>query len=383
MTRRTKRDILLIIFTVILLIILTNFALFISFFIKFFNLIFPIITGLILAMILNTPMRGFEKLIEKMFSKTKLKLSLKLRYLFSLLLSIISIVLVLVLVFTMAIPKIIISLKQLVSIIDDKIPEFIILLEKYGFDTTYITESLSDLDENEIIKRITEGVLSIFSTAVDATKTAFGFFSNLIFSFVIAIYLLLDKNNISRQTKKLIYAFIPQTAADSIYKTSYLIRDTFSKFLSGQCLEAVILGLLLFSLFSLFGLPYASLISVMSAVLSFIPYIGSFSACAIGTFLTIISEPKKTVICIVVYLSAQFIEQHFIYPHIVGNSVGLSPFYTVIAVILGGKLFGVLGMILFIPIFSVIFNIVKEVIKDKNLSLNKIKVTVQPKGKNM
>lgn len=378
MTKKTKRDILLLVFAIVLFAALMNLTFVLSLLKRFINLSFPIVLGLIFALMLNAPMRGFEKIFDKCFSRLKKQPSLKAKYTVSLLLSILSILLVLVLVFTMVIPKLIQSFKGLISLIDEKIPDFLLLLEKYGFDTTNITDKLAEFDLEKIIKNVTQGAASIFSTAVDATKVAVKFFTTAIFSFIVAVYLLLDKNNISRQFKKLCYTLIPKQKADWLYKTAYLVRDTFSKFLSGQCLEAIILGFLIFILFSLIGLPYASLIAVMSAVLSFIPYIGSFTAGVIGTFLTLISDPRKALICLAVYLVAQFVEQHFIYPHVVGNSVGLSPFYTIVAALLGGQLFGVLGMVFFIPLFSVLFIIVRDFSnfknsEEKNDNLNKEK----------
>lgn len=360
MTKKTKRDILYIAFAIVLFAALMNLKLIFSFLNKVIDLCLPLIIGLVFALILNAPMRGFEKIFDKVFKKNKKQPSLRCKYTVSLLLSIISILLALFIVFTMAVPKILESAMSLFRLVDNKIPDLLILMEKYGFDTSEITEKLANFDSQQLIKNVTQGALSIFSTALDATKVAVNFFKTGFFSLIIAIYLLLDKDNISRQFKKLCYAVIPSKKADIIYQTAYLVRDTFSKFLSGQCLEALILALLIFSLFSIFGLPYASLIAVMAAVLSFVPYIGSFAACAVGTFLTLIIDPKKALICLVVYLGAQLIEQHFIYPHVVGNSVGLSPFYTIVAVLLGSNLFGVFGMVFFIPVFSVIITLVRE-----------------------
>lgn len=356
MQKKTKKDLLLIIFASSLFAILLNIKTVVSFIGKIMDLSMPILLGLLFALILNAPMRGFEKLLDKCFKN----ISLKTKYSISLLLSVISILLAFVLVFTMAVPKLLESVKSLFALIDEKMPDFLLLLEKYGFDTTMITDKLAEFDSEQIIKNLTAGAVSVFSTAVDATKVAVKFFTTAILSFIISIYLLLDKNNISRQFKKLVYKTVPENKANFIYNTCYLVRDTFSKFLTGQCLEALILALLIFIIFTVLKLPYASLIAVMAAVLSFIPYIGSFIACAVGTFLTLISDPQKALLCLIVYLLAQFIEQQFIYPHVVGNSVGLSPFYTVLAVLLGGELFGVFGMVFFIPLFSVIFTILRD-----------------------
>lgn len=375
MSHKTKRDILLITFAVCLFAIATNLATFFGFVRKLFTLCLPVFLGFLIAFILNVPMRGFEKLINKLSSKSKKKINVNSKNAISLALTIISILLVLFLVFTIAIPQISKSVKSLVLTIDKKIPEFLIFLESKGIDTTTFTEKLASFHISDIIKHLTQGAFALVETAVDATVVAVKYFSSIVFAIIISLYLLLDKVNLSRQTKKAIYSFLPKSKSDKIYKTAYLTRDTFAKFLSGQCLEAVILAVIIFLLFTLFRLPYAGLIALLASVFSFIPYVGSFFACAIGTLLTFIDSPKKALICIIVYLAAQFIEQQFIYPHVVGNSVGLSPFYTIVAVILGGNLFGVFGMLFFIPLFSVIFTLLGESIRERGNTKNEKKTT--------
>ena len=365
MTKRTKRDLLLITFGICLFVALNNISLVIGFISNVFALCLPVVAGFVLAFVLNVPMRGFEKLFDKLNSKLKKPISCNSKNALSLLLTIISILLVFVIVFTIAVPQVTKSIKSLVETVDRKIPDFLIFLESKGIDTTFITEKLASFNFEDIVKHVTQGAFAIFETAVDATVVVVKYFSTTVFAIIIALYMLLDKNNLSRIFKKGIYAFMPDAKADKLYNTAYLIRDTFAKFLSGQCLEAVILAVIIFLLFTVFGLPYAGLIALLAAVFSFIPYIGSFVACAVGTLLTFIDSPKKALICIIVYVAAQFIEQQFIYPHVVGNSVGLSPFFTIAAVILGGNLFGVLGMLFFIPLFSVISTLLGDYITEK------------------
>lgn len=368
MSKKTKRDILLITFGVCLFAALNNLALVLGFVSKVFSLCIPVITGFVLAFVLNVPMRGYERLLDKLNSKLKKPMSVNSRNAVSLLLAIISILLVFVLAFTIALPQVTKSVKSLVETADRKIPDFLIFLESKGIDTTFITDKLASFNFSDIVKHVTQGAFAIVETAVDATVIVVKYFSTIVFAGIIALYLLLDKHDLSRHSKKVIYTFMPDAKADKLYKTAYLIRDTFAKFLSGQCLEAVILALIIFVLFTIFRLPYAGLIALLAAVFSFIPYIGSFVACAVGALLTFIDSPKKALICIIVYVVAQFIEQQFIYPHVVGNSVGLSPFFTIAAVILGGNLFGVLGMLFFIPLFSVIYTILGDYINEKEAS---------------
>ena len=148
--------------------------------------------------------------------------------------------------------------------------------------------------------------------------------------------------------------------ASRIRHVAALATDTYSKFLSGQCLEACILGTLIFIAFSLFRLPYAGLIGFLTAVFAFVPYVGAFASCAIGAFLTLLASPGQAIICVIVYLAVQFVENQFIYPHVVGSSVGLSALWTLLAALVGGKLFGIVGIVFFIPIVAVLYELVRQ-----------------------
>ena len=138
-------------------------------------------------------------------------------------------------------------------------------------------------------------------------------------------------------------------------------------------MEAVILGTMFVIAMSIFKMPYAGLIGVMTAILSFIPYIGAFLSCAIGALLVLLLSPSKVILFIIVFQVAQFIENQFIYPHVVGNSVGLSALWTLVAVLVGGNFFGILGMIFFIPLTAVIYNLVSgnvnRRLKEKQISI--------------
>lgn len=169
----------------------------------------------------------------------------------------------------------------------------------------------------------------------------------------------------------MLYAHLSKKHADKICYISNLVNETYSKFFSGQCIEAVILGLLMFVAFTVFRLPYANLIAVLTALLSFIPYIGAFAACFIGALLIVMVDPWKGLLSIVVYQVVQFIENQFIYPRVVGGSVGLAPLWTLSAALIGGNLFGVIGMIFAIPVTAVLYVLVKD---DANRRLQRKKI---------
>ena len=155
--------------------------------------------------------------------------------------------------------------------------------------------------------------------------------------------------------------FWQHVKALTIKETRQIFRDRSSLILgTGQCLEACILGGLIFVVFSILGIPYSALIGVLTAVLAFLPYVGAFFACALGMFLVLLAQPSKVLVCLIAYLAVQFVENQLIYPHVVGTSVGLSPLWTLIAVLVGGKLLGLFGMIFFIPLTAVLVTLLKE-----------------------
>ena len=177
---------------------------------------------------------------------------------------------------------------------------------------------------------------------------------------VVAIYLLLGKHNFSRQALMIARANLPAGVVQKIRFVGNLACETYAKFLSGQFVEAIILGCLMYTTFKIFGLPYAGITAYLTGLCAFVPYVGAFLSGASGVVLTLLADPVKAPICLVVYLATQFIENQFIYPRVVGGSVGLAPMWALLAAIVGGKLFGVVGIVFFIPLASVIYTLVRD-----------------------
>lgn len=369
MNKRIKHQLLLIAFGVILFAALMNFSTVLVYAGKAFNIISPIVLGLILAFILNVPMRALERLIGRIFSKIKYKPKTTIIRILSLILTLTAIGLVITLAVKLAIPALAESADSIYPLIAEKMPEW-----KNIFTGTDL-----DINISELAKRLESFDLSLLSdsaedlidSAMNTASSAVSGLISVIFGIVIAIYVLLSKNTISRQIYSLVYANIEKKKADRIYYVCRLLRDTYSKFLSGQCVEAMILGTLIFISFSIFGLPYAGLIGFLTGICSLIPYVGGCISCLIGAFLILLAAPSKIIIALIVYVIVQFVENQFIYPHVVGNSVGLAPIWTLLAALIGGKLFGLTGIIFFIPLAAVVFVLIKEntysKLKEKNL----------------
>ncbi len=362
MKKETKRSLLLITFGVVLFALLMHFSAVVKMLQRGMTLILPIIVGLILAFVLNVPMKMFERLFTKIKKKYP-KLNKLSTVSLSLFATLACIIILIGIVYTMFVPGLITSVRSIYTVFMTNMPKWLSWLRSNGMDTAWISREVSSWDLNKVMAQITGNVGNVgnaLGKVVDATTSAFGVAVNALMGFIIAIYVLLSKESLSRQCKKMLYAHLSRKYADKICYISNLVNETYSKFFSGQCIEAVILGLLIFIAFSIFRLPYANLIAVLTAILSFIPYIGAFASCFIGALLIVMVDPWKAILSIIVYQVVQFIENQFIYPRVVGGSVGLAPLWTLSAALIGGNLFGVIGMIFAIPVTAVLYVLLKD-----------------------
>ena len=174
------------------------------------------------------------------------------------------------------------------------------------------------------------------------------------------MYVLLQKETLAAQIKKLLRAYTSPRVERKILEIGELSDQTFSRFLSGQCLESVILGGLFFIGMTIFRFPYAIMISAFLAFTSLIPMFGAFIGCVVGAFFVLLAAPGKTIWFLVLFFVIQQLESNLIYPYVVGNSVGLSPIWVLVAVTTGGSLLGVWGMVVFIPLFSVLYTLLRR-----------------------
>ena len=220
-------------------------------------------------------------------------------------------------------------------------------------EVSQITDSLS---QSNIVSSVIT-FLGGFTTNIS------GLFSN-VFSVIMGIFFMINilasKEMLARLTLRILNVVLPKDKIEHITYVGEVIVDTYDRFLMSQIIEAGIVGVMIFAGYSLVGLPYAGLVGVLSGVLSFIPYIGPFMACGIGMLFTFTESPIQALISLVVFMIVQTVEGNVVYPMVVGSSVGLPTVLTLAAALIGGNLFGLVGMIFFIPIFAVIYRLVKE-----------------------
>ena len=255
-------------------------------------------------------------------------------------------------------------------------------LEKAGLDYApdYFFMSASPKEEEEYIKGInidwsallqsvasflTDGTKGVISGGIDAVSGIISGVTTFFIGFVFSIYVLFQKETLVRQLKKVMYALMPEQTNKKILEVMHIADTTFSNFLSGQCLEACILGSMFVISMTILRMPYAVLIGVLIAVTALIPIVGAFIGCIVGALLICMSNPLQALAFIILFLVLQQIEGNLIYPHVVGSSVGLPGIWVLVAVTVGGSLFGVAGMLTFIPLCSVAYALFRVYINRK------------------
>lgn len=360
MEKRMKQNLLIVIVGIGLFAVFMNLPVVLRFVKTVIGIILPIIVGGILALFINVPMTGIEKGLRQMLEKRKRRFSDKFYHGVSFVLTLVCIVLVLTLVFTLLIPELVSSVKGLYLLVEVRLPQWIDYLESLGTGAQWLEEWLESIDVEKVMKGFGSGANQFFVSVVSTVSSAASAIITAAFGLITGIYIILGKERVCRHARKLVQAYLKPAWAEYIFHVSRTFSRSFANFLSGQCTEAVILGTLMFLAFTFFKLPYGSLVGVLTAVCAIIPYVGAFLSGGISVILALLISPALAVRCLVVYVIVQFIENQLIYPRVVGSSVGLPPLYTLIAAMIGGKLFGIMGIIFFIPLMAVVVELVKE-----------------------
>ena len=357
MTKKTKRQIMeIIVFAGIVLWVVFNYNLFIDFILFAFNLIMPLIVGIAIAFIINVPMKQIERKIFKI-DKRKHK---KLIRVISLIISLILIFGIIGLILFLIIPELV----QAVIAVANSIPK----------DFGWVNDSLERLEDlypsmQSYINDI--NVENIINTSVsqagNVVSLIVGFLSSMIsriviffIGFILSIYILLDKENLVRQVKKLLNAFFSDKITKNIVRIVKLSNSTFTNFITGQCLDACLIATLLFIVMSILKMPYALILAVLFAITALIPYIGAFIALFVGVLLIAVTNPIMALWYVIIFFILQQIDENFTYPKIVGKSVGLPALWALLAVLIGGSIFGFIGIIISVPISSVLYSLLKD-----------------------
>lgn len=369
--RSNKEIMLLILFTAVVCLGVLNFSTLVGLVQAFIGMLKPFIIGAAIAFVVNLPMKFIE---EKWLSRLPEKLQGSKRTI-GIVLSLLFFAAVIAFVVISVIPQMGRTLNQLAQ----KIPVFFnnvinqaeILLADNPEALAFLNSlELQSMDWNGILGKamdfLKNGVGSIVSSTVNVAGSLFGSIVNGIISFIFSIYVLSQKENLKSQAERIIRAYFKEKTQVKILYVSQLMYRNFSKFLTGQCVEAVILGALFVVAMTIFRMPYAFMIGVLIAFTALIPLVGAFIGCFVGAFFILVDTPIKAVWFVIMFLIIQQLEGNLIYPKVVGNSVGLPSLWVLVAVTLGSSMFGVVGMLMFIPLFSTAYTLIREDVNKRN-----------------
>lgn len=357
--KNMKNLMILIVFAVLVLVGVQRIENLAAGFVFLMRIVFPFILGGAMAFILNIPMHFLE---GRLFAKAKKK---KLVRPVSLVLSILFVVAILQIVLVVVIPEIAATFASISKNIEAFLPKLEQWITEAFPDSEQITLWINSLEFNwdkifqSAVNFLKNGAGNVLSSTVTVAKTVINSLMNFFVGFVFACYILLQKEKLSVQVKKVLYAFLPCHAVEKTLQVAALSYKTFSNFVTGQCLEAVILGTMFFVSMSVLRFPYALLVGVLIAFTALIPIFGAFIGCVLGTFLILVSNPVQAIGFVILFFVLQQVEGNLIYPHVVGGSVGLPSIWVLVAVTVGGSLMGVVGMLIFIPLSSVLYALFK------------------------
>ena len=356
----------LILFTVVTVIVGINYIKVLGLLAAAVNMAAPFILGAAIAFVLNVPMRRIESSLSRVLKKDS-----RLLRPVSMILSILLVAGVLFLVMFVVAPQLVRTLLGLQNSIPVFFGEVRQWLEQLFAENPQILTNMEQIQIdwqelfNDALKFLKNGAGSILDTTFSAAISIVNGMSAFLIGFIFSIYILLQKENLIRQTKKLLAAFLPENTVSGIVSIAALTSKTFSNFFTGQCVEAVILGSMFFIVLMVLRLPYALLIGVLIAFTALIPVFGAFIGWAVGAFLMLIISPMDALLFSVVFFTLQQIEGNMIYPHVVGSSVGLPSIWVLVAVTLGGSMMGVVGMLIFIPLCSVLYTLLRDTVNER------------------
>lgn len=323
----------------------------------------PFVLGAAIAFIMNVPMRAIERQLT-FVHKDGLRRTL------AIILTFVMIVLVIAGVILLLIPQITETIQALIP----KLMEFFLRVESHLLDFLYEnpqllewvsnTTGLQSFDWSGLIQKavtmLKNSVSLIATGAFSAVGGVTSALVDIVIGLVFSLYCLARKEILARQGRRILYAFLPEHFCDESIRVMRLTNSTFSNFISGQCLEALILGCLFAVAMAILKLPFIPLISVLIAVTALVPIVGAFVGCILGTFFILVNDPLQALIFVAMFLVLQQIEGNLIYPKVVGTSIGLPGMWVLVAVTIGGDLMGVAGMLIMIPISSVLYTLLRE-----------------------
>ena len=370
-----KQSLLLIVIGVLLMSALLNFSEVLGVFNLMIGLFMPLLVGGAIAFIMNVPMSFFERQIDRLSGGRRNRFLEKIKSPLCIIITFAIFVGAIYFIGNVIFPNLVESVKSIAAVVQQSYPGWITALDEKGINTDLLEKYFPEIDTAKIVDTLKSSASTILSTAGQTATSVFSVMTNFVLGLIFAIYILAAKKKLGRQARQMAYAYLSKSRADNVCEIASLAYRTFANFLSGQCLEAVILGCMFFVVLFIGNFPYAATIAVVIGSMALIPYVGAFMGLFVGCLLIAVVSLKQMFWFIIVFLIVQQVEGQIIYPRVVGGSVGLPAIWTLFAVIVGGNISGILGMVIFIPIFSVIYALLRRNVY-KRLDKKKISIEI-------
>lgn len=329
------------------------------------SVLFPITLGLAVAYIINIPMSALEKLFYKLTrKKTFSERSKKVVRISMIILTLLLLVGIITLLIVLVVPELVASFKSIFNALGELPEKLAEKREQIEDFSPTVADFIFNFDKQAAMAKGFEWLLAgsgtVMGFAFGAVKSAFKMVYYFITTLMIIVAVLSEKEKIGAQVKKFMFAHMKPQKVQKILDAAESVSKVFRSFITGQCVEACILGGMFFVAMTILRFPYALMIGALITVTALIPIFGAFIGLAVGVVLMVIESPMKAFWFIVLFFALQQFEGNVIYPRVVGGSVGLPPLWTMLAVFIGGDLMGLLGMIVFIPICSVMYSALRS-----------------------
>lgn len=370
-----KQYILIATYIVVLSFVLLNLSNVTSALDSILSILSPFTLAIGIAFVFNLPMKLFEDKVFYFLDKPKYKSAKNMKRPLSILATVITIFGLLTALIVFVIPQLVESMSTLLNSVPGYMQSFEKLINQY-INSTELFKTISEellLVWKDILQVGGQFLGTSINGLLNVTIGVTSGVTNFIISLVLAVYMLSSKETLILQLKKFIYAFSKKNFADKVIEIGKLANITFANFITGQCIEAVIIGVLCFIGMTILSMPYALLISVIVGITALIPIFGAFIGTIPSAFIIMIISPIQALVFVIFIIVLQQLEGAFIYPKVVGGSIGLSAIWVMLAMIVGGSTFGFLGMLLGIPTFGVIYRLISQYtsnkLKSKNISL--------------
>ncbi len=321
----------------------------------------PIVAGFVVAYPINILMSFYER---HFFPKSTKKVIKKIRKPICLVAAILSIIGIVAAIIVLIAPQFIDCIKMLIAKIPPAVDYLVAKFNENEFLSKNVVNAISSFDWQtklgDMAGEIATGIGDTVTIAFSAITTFFTTIANIVITIIISVYVLLERDRLLRQIKKISAHYLPERIHLKTYHVFSVLNDSFHSFIVGQCLEAVILGTLCTIGMLILKIPYAPMIGALMGFTALIPIFGGLIGAGVGAFLILMDSPIKALIFLIFVIVLQQIEGNLIYPKVVGSSTGLPGLWVLAAVTIGGAVSGIMGMLIAVPIAATIYKLIRD-----------------------